>query len=304
MAREAKNPLLHSHTGHTAALAALAGLGRAIPYVAHRRVDFPLSGSWSRRLKYGQAGAVVSVSNAIRAILIDCGVDQSKTAVVPDGLPADAEECLWAGMKEDRFTPPANPLRLECRKALAAEFNIPLDAPWIGNLAALVPHKDHDNLIAAALLVLQKRPQAIFLIGGEGPEGQRLSAQIQRMGLTGRVWMLGQRQEPAALLKALDIFALSSWGEGMGSVLLEASACGVAIAATTAGGIPEIIEDGKSGLLARPRDPEALAQNILRLLDDPALAEKLSSAARARLPEFGLKRMGMRMEAVYAKAVK
>lgn len=302
MARDVQNPVLHSHTGHAAALAAFASAGQAFPHIAHRRVDFPLNNSWSRRLKYDSSSAVVGVSSAIREILAKDGVAPSQIEVVPDGIPSNPEEGDWAGVEPDRFAPPTEARRLECRKALAAEFDIPLDAPWIGNLAALVPHKDHDNLIAAALLVLHKRPKAIFLIAGEGPEGPRLAGQIERMGLTDRVLLLGQRRDPTALLKALDIFALSSWGEGMGSVLLEAAACGVPIAATTAGGIPEIVEDGKSGLLAPPRDPEALAKNILRLLDEPALAQKLSAAARARLPDFGLRRMGRQMEAIYKKA--
>jgi glycosyltransferase involved in cell wall biosynthesis len=86
----------------------------------------------------------------------------------------------------------------------------------------------------------------------------------------------------------------------MGSVLLEATACGLPIAATTAGGIPEIVADGSSGLLVPTRDPEALAGAIARLLGDQSLAQRLAAQARADLPGFGLGRMAGQMEDIYA----
>ena len=146
-----------------------------------------------------------------------------------------------------------------------------------------------------------KNRDAFFLSGGEGREGPRLLEQIKRMDLAGKVLLLGHIQDPVSLLKSLDIFALSSWGEGMGSVLLEAAACGIPIAATTAGGIPEIVSDGRSGLLAPPRNPETLAANILKLMDDAALARRLREQALKQLSQFGLRRMAKRMEGIYER---
>ena len=151
-------------------------------------------------------------------------------------------------------------------------------------------------------MTLQSRPQACFLIAGEGPLKAGLAEQIKRLGLLGRVFLLGQVPDPASLLKCLDLFVLSSWGEGMGSVLLEAAACNVPVVATTAGGIPEIIEDARSGLLVKPRDPEALAKAVGRLIDQPGLARDLSARALENLPRFGLARMARQMEDVYAAA--
>jgi glycosyltransferase involved in cell wall biosynthesis len=300
LARRARRPVLHAHTAHAAALAAFASpLGR-LPWVAHRRVDFELSGRLSRRLKYDRAGRVVAVSRAIARILERSGVPPSRIAVVPDGLPVGAKERGWAGLPEDGFSPSSADEKARLRRGFAERFGVREAGPWVGNLAALVPHKDHDTLIAAALLVLQKRPQTAFLIGGQGPEQERLVKQIKLMGLTGKVFILGHVEDPAPLLRSLDVFALSSWGEGMGSVLLEAAACGVPIAATAAGGIPEIVADGSSGLLAPPRDPEALAGAIGRLLADPSLAQRLAARARANLPNFGLQRMAGQMEDIYA----
>ena len=85
----------------------------------------------------------------------------------------------------------------------------------------------------------------------------------------------------------------------MGSVLIEAAACGVPIAATTAGGIPEVVEHGATGLLVAPRQPEALADALLKLCDDRALAGRLADEGLRRLPRFGLTRMASDMEKIY-----
>jgi glycosyltransferase involved in cell wall biosynthesis len=300
LAQRAERPVLHGHTAHAAALAALAGSWGGLPWVAHRRVDFELSGRLSRRLKYDRAGRVVAVSRAIAGILERAGVPPARIAVVPDGLPVGKAELGWTGEARAAFAPAAPQEKAHLRWKLAKRFGIAESDDWVGNLAALVPHKDHDNLIAAALLVVQKRPGTSFLIGGQGPEQERLVKQIKLMGLLGKVFILGQVPDAAELLRSFDAFVLSSWGEGMGSVLLEAAACGLPIAATTAGGIPEIVRDGESGLLAPPRDPEALAGAILRLLGDRDLAGRLAARARADLPAFGLERMAVQMEEIYA----
>lgn len=298
LARDARREgaVVHAHTGHTAGLGGLVSLW-GVPVVAHRRVDFGV-GSIARLFKYGRAGKTIAVSEAIARILRESGVPPAKVSVIPDGLPVGAEETAWAQNDGSKFAPPSPTERNEYRRILAEEFQIDPAMTWIGNLAALVPHKDHDNLLAAAVIVLLKRPRARFLIAGRGPEEARLLESIKRMGLLGKVLLVGQR-EPLPLLKSLDVYVQSSWGEGMGSVLIEAAACGVPIAATSAGGIPEVVEDGKTGLLAPPRDAEKLADAIIRLIDDRGLAKRLADEGLRRLPRFGLRRMAEDMEAIY-----
>ncbi|MBI3563741.1 MAG: glycosyltransferase [Elusimicrobia bacterium] len=289
--------VVHAHTGRTAGFAVWAKIA-GVPFVAHRRVDFAV-GFVASRWKYGLAGKVVAVSKAIADILKASGLPETMTAVIPDGLPVTAEECAWAQTDSTKYRP-ANPAeKTEYRRLLADEFGLDPKAFYIGNLAALVPHKDHDTLLAAAVIVLLKRPQARFLIAGRGPEEVRLLASIKRMGLLGKVVLLGHRPDPLPVLKSLDAYVQSSWGEGMGSVLIEAAACGVPIAATSAGGIPEVVESGVTGQLVRPRDPEALAGALIELIDDRARAERLAAEGLKRLPRFGLTRMAADMERIY-----
>ena len=292
-----EDAVIHAHTGHAAGIGALAALG-GIPFVAHRRVDFGV-GTAARALKYARAAKTIAVSEAIARILRGSGLPEDRIAVVPDGLPATAEENAWVQGGADRFRPPLPVEKTENRRLLAVELGIDPAMAWVGNLAALVPHKDHDTLLAAAVIVLLKRPKTRFLIAGTGPEKERLVESVNRMGLFGKVLFLGHRKDPLLLLKALDVYVQSSWGEGMGSVLIEAAACGVPIAATTAGGIPEVVENGATGLLAPPRSPETLADAILKLCDDRDLARRLADEGLRRLPRFGLARMAADMEKIY-----
>lgn len=288
--RWAAEGLVHAHTGHAVALAALARR----PFVAHRRVDFS-----SSTFKYRRAARVVAVSRAIAEVMEKDGY--TDVSVVPDAIPVTRDECGWISEPPNLFAPGLPTERSVNRASLASEFNIDAGGPWVGNLAALVPHKDHETLIAAALLVLMKRPDARFIIAGKGPEEERLLGQIKRLGLLGKVLLIGHR-EADHVLKAVDFFCLSSWGEGMGSVLLEAMANGLPVAATSAGGIPEVVDDQETGLLAPPRDAEALASALLRLIEDKALARRLAAEARRRLPKFGLERMAKEMEKIYDAA--
>ncbi len=288
---------VHAHTARAAAVAALASIGGA-PFVAHRRVDFAV-GKVARALKYARAAKTIAVSRAIADILRAGGLPDGKIAVIPDGVPATAEENAWLRSGAERFQPPLPVEKEENRRLLAIELGVDPAMTWVGNLAALVPHKDHDTLLAAAVIVLLKRPRTRFLIAGSGPEKARLAGSVDRMGLFGKVLFLGQRNDPLTVLKSLDVYVQSSWGEGMGSALIEASACGVPIAATAAGGVPEVVEDGATGLLAAPRRPEELADALLKLCDDRALARKLADEGLRRLPRFGLARMADQMETIY-----
>jgi glycosyltransferase involved in cell wall biosynthesis len=297
MRARAEGAIIHAHTGHAAGTAAIMAWA-GVPSVSHRRVDFPVSGL-SARFKYGAAHKIVCVSKAISEIMKAAGTPEKKLAVIPDGLPVTVEESKWAGVDAGRFAVPSPEDRASFRKALAEEFRFPPDAILIGNLAALVPHKDHDTLLAAAVIVLLQRPKVKFLIAGRGPEESNLFESIKRMGLLGKVILLGHRADPVPLLKALDIYVQSSWGEGMGSVLIEAAACGIPIAATTAGGIPEVVDDGATGLLVPPRNPEQLAKILIRLIDDRDLRSKLAAEGRKGVSRFGLTRMANDMEAIY-----
>ncbi len=292
-------PILHAHTAHTAALARLASLWGGPPWVVHRRVDFHLRGSLSRIFKYSAAHRVVAVSKSIRRILVEDGVEESKIEVVPDCVPATEAEARLADIPEGPLRPAAPEERAKIRQELSGALGIPAEAFWIGNLAALVGHKDQATLLRSAAQVLRREPKARFLLIGSGPLERELRNLADELIVSQSVHFVGQVSDPRPWLQAMDLYVQSSWGEGMGSVLLEAMACGVPIVATTAGGIPEVLEDGRSALLVPPRSPEKLADAVCAALSDRESAAKRARAAESSLENFSMSRIGERTETLY-----
>src|SRR5204863_8679542 len=151
------------------------------------------------------------------------------------------------------------------------------------NVAALVPHKGQRYLIDAAHLVVRQIPDARFVILGEGELREHLEKQVKDHHLEKHVLLPGFRTDVLGCLKTFDLFVMSSVTEGLGTSLLDAMAASRPIVATTAGGIPEIVEDGVTGLLVPPRDHGALAAAIVRMLKDDAARRRLGDAGFARV---------------------
>ena len=151
----------------------------------------------------------------------------------------------------------------------------------VGTLAALRPEKDLETFLHAAALVSGHRPLARFLVVGDGPRRTTLENLARELGLEHRVVFMGQRTDVAAVLSAMDVFVLTSYTvECFPMALLEAMACSTAAVCTAVGGIPELVDEGVTGYLVPPKDPEALAERLAELLRSPAKIE----AVRRRRP--------------------
>ncbi len=236
------------------------------------------------RATWSRFARLVAVSDEIRADALARGCDPCRVVTIHNALDvAVVQQRARAG--------PSAPLPGAAGARIAV----------VGRLA---PEKDHATLLAAARIVVAERPDTTFLLAGDGPLRGELEARIRSLGLGERVHLLGYRDDAAAILAASAMLALPSRYEPCGRVLLESMALGLPIVATRVGGVPEIVEDGGTGVMVPPGDPDAFAAALLRLLADPALARELGGAGRRRIAaRFEAGEAAARYAAVYREVL-
>lgn len=285
--------IIQAHDPHGVALAGMAlSLGaasrwragrRAPALVATRRVDFHLKANAFSRWKYRQVDCFIAASEAIRQMLIGDGIAPEQVVTVHEGIDVDRIDAAPA---------------VNVHEALW----LPHHAPLVGNVAALVAHKGQRYFIEAAHLVVQKIPDARFVILGEGELREHLEHLVREYHLEKHVLLPGFRTDVIGCIKGFDLFVMSSITEGLGTSSLDAMACRKAVIGTSAGGIPEVVAHGKSGLIVPPRDAQSLAEAIVTLLEDEPLRRRMEAAAYARVRErFTVERMVRETTAVYSR---
>jgi glycosyltransferase involved in cell wall biosynthesis len=212
---------------------------------------------------------------------------------------------------------------------LLREYAIPDGDPIVGVVARLEPEKGHPTLLEAWPAVLAAVPNAHLLVVGEGSQRDLLEAQAASLGLLGgrapspspagmrqlayvsgtsrpnpSVVFTGRRDDVPAVTAALDVAVLPSYREAQGLSILEAMALSRPVVASAVGGIPEMIDDGRTGLLVPPRDPGALAAAIVRLLSDADFAARIGTAGHDLVNErFCVEQMVRAVETIYDDAV-
>jgi glycosyltransferase involved in cell wall biosynthesis len=274
--------IVHAHTAHAASIALLCA-GDAQTVIT-RRVDFRVGRNWVSQLKYRHAAAIIAISDAVADALAASGIDERAIEVIPSGI-----DLTRSVQRADNRT--------------LKSVGIPEQAPLVVMVAALVRHKDPVTFIRAMKNVIDGGSTAHAVIVGDGPMREELENSIKDLGLHDRIHLTGFRPDADAILAAADVVALSSIEEGLGTVLIDALWMGKPIAATRAGGIPELVQDGACGLLAPIGDSNALGASIDRLLSDAALRRRFSTAGRARAATFSVERTAARTSLVYERVL-
>jgi glycosyltransferase involved in cell wall biosynthesis len=267
--------LLHAHDAHAVTLAGLCSLTTRVPLVATRRVDFHLR----NRGFWGHASRVIAISSAVADVLSQDGIGSERVVLVHSGIDLDAAR-------------QAEPL------GVREQLGLPPDTTLACTVGALVPHKDHVTFLHAARRLASRFPALHWVVAGEGELRLLLEWLTSELDLTGRVHFLGQIAHPVRVIADADIYVMSSREEGLGTSVLDAMARGIPVASTSAGGLPEMLHQG-AGVLVPPRNPEALAGAVQRILCDAGLRRRLVEQASRAVEGFSADRMAAGVQSVY-----
>ncbi len=270
--RRERAELVHAHQYTPFFYASAARLpGRRSPVLMteHGRTfpDYPRPRRMlANRLLLARRDRVVGVGRAVRdALIANEGMPAGRVEVIPNGID---------------LSPYADAPRH--REEARRELGLRPDELAILQVARLDPLKDHATAVRTMAHVAARRPGARLFLVGEGAEEGAIRDLVRRHDLGGRVQFLGLRADVARLLAAADVGLLTSLSEGIPLALIEAMAAGLPVVSTDVGGVPEVVEDGRTGLLAPPAGHAALGESILRLADDPALRRSMGAAGRER----------------------
>ena len=271
--------IVHTHTSKAGALGRVAAWLAGVPVVIHTPHGHIFYGYYG----WVMSGIIRLVERALARVtgrivtLTDRGVQEhvqyriaapDKFVTIPSGIVLSAFRSTQVGPAVKR-----------------KELGLPTEGPVIGTDGRLVPIKGHEWLLKAAPRVLAEFPHATFVFLGEGPLLGQLQQLAAELGISGHVMFLGARSDVPECLAAFDLFALPSLNEGMGRALIEAMAVGLPAVATCVGGIPDVVEDGETGLLVPARDETALADALLKMLRNPVRRQAYGQAARQSTDE-------------------
>jgi glycosyltransferase involved in cell wall biosynthesis len=277
--------VIHAQTPWPALMASLAQafLPSRTPVIWHNRGIKKSNYKLVARLANMFFDLVISNSNDEESMLLQAGLSKTKSKMIHNGL-----------MLED--------YKLARKKTLKIkeELKIPDNVVLAGMIGRLHPEKGPKWLVEAANILRGENIHFIFT--GDGPQRKELEALISGYGLTDRVHLLGFRDDVANILEQLDIIVIPSESESFGNVALEAMLMEVPVIAANVGGLKEIIQHNKNGVLVSPKDPAGIAEAILRLMSDRGLMSELASGGKQKvISYFNIERVVNEIEDVYRK---
>jgi glycosyltransferase involved in cell wall biosynthesis len=278
--RELRPDVVHVHQIGPMFYVGLASIGLRIPlvvYTEHGRVNYAARRRlrWLGRAAFQFASRFYCLTDDIAADVVARHIiSPNKVCIIQNGIDTN---CF-------RFSGEA----ASVRQALG----IPFDAPVVGTVGRLSEIKRHDLLIRAFACVRRQLHTAHLLLVGDGPLRDRLNALTKQLGVNDSVHFAGYQENTAPYYGSMTCFALTSQSEGMPQAVLEASIAGVPVIASRVGGLPEVIDDGKTGLLFEHGDEASLVSGLLDLLTNRPRALRLAEFAQARVESrFSIRRM-------------
>jgi glycosyltransferase involved in cell wall biosynthesis len=284
--QSAKPDLLHCHSRRGAdMLGGLAASFADVPAVVSRRVD-NTEMRLMAALRYRPFRKIIAISEAIATVLREHDVDDERI------------EVIRSAVDTAQYDAPPD------RDAFRAEFGVPQDALILAAAGQLIPRKGHRYLLEAVAALRHGLPPFRLLIFGEGYLGNQLRAQAASLGLGDIVQFAGFREDLDDFVGCFDIFVHPALAEGLGVATLKAAAAGVAVIGFNAGGLPEAIVDGETGILVATEDVAALQDAIALLFNSADVRQRMGAAGRQRMQnEFSIDTMASKHEALYESVI-
>lgn len=230
-----------------------------------------------RKFVYRTADVILVNCEAVRRVLVD-----------RDGLDASRVSIIYGGVDAEKF-----PFR-----AGAGSRNG--GGPVVGCVGRLHPDKGQVVLARAAPRIVEALPGARILLAGDGPQRPEVESVLAEVGAAEHVKLLGDRRDIPDLLASMDLLVLPSMNEGFANAALEGMSTGLPVVVSDAGGNPEVVDDGRTGLVVPKGDPDALAAAIVRICSDPDRARRMGEAGRDRVTRiFGVDHLVRRHQELY-----
>jgi len=274
--------IVHANEAHAVTSAWLARVHRRVPVVISRRVGYPIRSSALALSRYQAAARILPISNWVAERVASSGIIAEKMTVV------------YEGVEIPRLPSP------EVRREARAIWGISDESPLLGCVGVLLPDKGQDLLIRVLADLHEEFPKAKLLLVGDGPDRPKLEQLAAKLKISDAVIFAGFVNAMEPVYAALDVFLFPSRFEGLGTSLLAAMSYGIPSVAFHTCAFPEIIEHGKSGLLAEVGNQTSLRNSAATLLRNPPIAKQIGQSARARIEaKFSTQKMVDEMIRVY-----
>lgn len=276
--RSRRYHIVHTHSVKAGLVGRLAAWCARVPMIIHtlHGVPFRINGDFKSRFYIVYERTLGLITRCFVCVGEVLRQEISAWKIAPE----KKLTTIYSGIDFSSYVP--RHTAFETKQKLGAERAWPI----VGCIGRLSEQKAQNYLVEAVALLMDKFPQIKLLLVGEGELRSVLEKQIQDLGLSSHVSLLGERDDVADLLNVFDVYAMSSRWEGVGRALTEAMHMGLPVVATSVDGVTELISDEKTGLLVPPQNPRSLAAGIDRLSMDRELAKRLGSSARQRVKEL------------------